>query len=640
MSGIGGPDVPKSPPPHDPVPTSMAGAYEATGEEFDGDVVRAWIADDPDPATAAELAVLLQDAEGAQDADEESWAAARAELGDRFRGLLQFGTAGLRGELAGGPHRMNRAVVIRAAAGLSAFLAERLAGRDGDSRPFRVVIGCDARHGSAVFARDTAEVVTAAGGEALLLPAAKPTPLLAFAVRHLDADAGVMVTASHNPPRDNGYKVYLGGRIVAGPGQGAQIVAPADREIAERIEVVPSVRAVPRRAEGITLLDDGVEDAYLARLATLVPREDARRNLTIVHTALHGVGWGVAERALRAAGFEDLHPVEAQREPDPDFPTVAFPNPEEPGALDLALARAAETGADLVLANDPDADRLSVAIPSPDGWRQLSGDEVGLLLGAEAIDRLIRPSGDQGGQADDERAPMLAASLVSSRALGAMAEARGVGYATTLTGFKWISRTPGLVFGYEEALGYCSDPEAVRDKDGISAALLFAHLAASLKASGRSVQDRLDDLALRYGVYLTAPLSFRVADVQLIADAMARLRAEPPESLGGAAVARVVDLAEGSGEEGSLPPTDGLVLETGTGDRVVVRPSGTEPKLKCYLEAVEPPLAPARDSGSEAPPSTGEKTGTFREELAAARERARARLNAMAADLRELLALA
>ena len=567
---------------------------------WDPDEVRAWIADDPDTSTADELTALLAAAQGGDDA-------ARRDLVDRFAGLLQFGTAGLRGALGGGPNRMNRAVVIRAAAGLGAYLRQVLA----DQAAPKVVVGYDARHRSADFAHDSAAVLAAAGLDVLLLPRALPTPVLAFAVRHLDADAGIMVTASHNPAADNGYKVYLGGRAVTGPGQGAQIVPPMDADIAAAIAAVPSVAAAPRADEGWTVIDEDVVDAYVAAVAALAPRDDAARaraaGLRIVLTPMHGVGAATATRVLAEAGFTDVTVVPQQAEPDPDFPTVAFPNPEEPGALDLALALAREREADLVVALDPDADRCSVAVVDPHtgGWRQLHGDEVGALLGADAATRAAEGT--------------LACSIVSSRLLSRIAGAAGLGFASTLTGFKWISRTDGLVFGYEEALGYCVAPALVRDKDGISASVRVATLAAALKAQGRGLVDELDAIARRHGLYLTGQVAARFDDPGKIAAVIDRLRAAAPTALAGSPVTTVTDLS--AGVDGLLP-TDGFRLFTAADDRVVVRPSGTEPKVKCYLEVVVP-LAP--DAPDEA--------------VAAARATARARLDALAGDVRTALDL-
>jgi phosphomannomutase len=507
---------------------------------------RAWIAEDPDPATRAELASLVE----AGDAD---------ELADRFSGMLEFGTAGLRGALGAGPRRMNRVVVLRAAAGLAAYLRDQGAG-DGDP----VVIGYDARHLSEVFARDTAEVVAGAGLRALLLPRPLPTPLLAHTIRELGCAAGVMVTASHNPPQDNGYKVYLA--------DGSQIVPPADELIAGRIAAVGALADVPRGPdERIEVLGDDVLDRYLAAVVALVGSEGPR-DLVTVYTPLHGVGGDTVATVLRGAGFPAPHVVAEQAEPDPDFPTVAFPNPEEPGAMDLALARAAEVGADLVVANDPDADRCAVAVPGPHGWQLLRGDEVGVLLASHLLDRGARGT--------------YATTIVSSSLLGKLAAAHGQAYAETLTGFKWIGRVPDLAFGYEEALGYCVDPGHVRDKDGVSALLLVCDLAARLKAEDRTLLDLLDDLAREHGLHATDQLSVRMDDLAAIPAAVDRLRSAPPVSLGGLAVEQVDDLARGAGP--GLPPTDGLRLRLAAGGRVVVRPSGTEPKLKCYLEVVVP----------------------------------------------------
>ncbi|PAK95031.1 phosphomannomutase [Brevibacterium casei] len=551
---------------------------------FDAETVRAWIADDPDEETATSLTSILAEAEAGD-------AAALADLEDRFSGPLVFGTAGLRGEIAAGPNRMNRSVVIRAAAGLSAFLAETV------GPGFRVVIGCDARYKSADFARDTAAVVTAVGGVAIQLPEQLPTPLTAFALTHLRADAAVMVTASHNPPADNGYKVYLGQRpllaiepdaATARAGAGAQIVPPADALIAERIAEVPSVASVPRAESGWELLDSSIVDSYLESIEALGVRASA--DLRIVLTSLHGVGAGVAEAALALTGFSDVHPVSSQQAPDPDFPTVTFPNPEEAGALDESYALAREIDADLIIANDPDADRFSAAIPdatAPTGFRQLTGDEVGLLLGEDIAARLAAEAPASTPPApESQTTPVFANSIVSSRGLAAAVQAHGFAAVQTLTGFKWISRVPGLVFGYEEALGYCVDPSVVRDKDGISAAVTFAALASRLEHEGSSIEAELDRIRSRDGYYATAPLSFRLDDVSLIAAAMAKLREDPPAMLAGSPVVAVHDLS--SGFDG-LPPTDGILLLSESDSRVIVRPSGTEPKLKCYLEVVGTP---------------------------------------------------
>ncbi|MDQ1642888.1 MAG: phosphomannomutase [Actinomycetota bacterium] len=518
--------------------------HRHSDDTVDGyEVARTWLAEDPDPDTRAELEALLEKGDS-------------AAIADRFGSRLEFGTAGLRGALGAGPNRMNRVVVMRAAAGLASYLRARSAKA--------VVIGYDARHKSDVFATDTAAVVRGAGLRALLLPRPLPTPVLAFAIRHLGADAGVMVTASHNPPEDNGYKVYLG--------DGSQIVPPADAEISAAIEAVGQLATVPRGDDWETLGEE-VLDAYLHRVASLVDPTSSR-DLRTVYTPLHGVGRDVVLAAFDRAGFPAPVVVSQQAEPDPDFTTVAFPNPEEPGAIDLALAAAAAEAVDLVLANDPDADRCAVAVRDPAaaaGWRMLRGDEVGVLLGAHLIRR------------DPALTGTFATSIVSSSMLGRMAAAHGLGYAETLTGFKWIARVDDVRYGYEEALGYCVDPDAVRDKDGVSAALLVAELAATLKSEGRALGDLLDDLAREHGLHATDQLAVRVDDVAVIESAMQRLRAQPPSELGGARVTAAEDLAQGVGD---LPPTDGLRYRLDGGGRVVVRPSGTEPKIKCYLEVV------------------------------------------------------
>ena len=539
-----------------------------------------WIDDDPDPAARAELAQLLD-------------AGADGELADRFAGELEFGTAGLRGPLRAGPNGMNRAVVRRAAAGLVAYLA---------ASEGPVVIGYDARHGSLDFARDTACVVAGAGRRALLLPRPLPTPVLAFAIRHLGAVAGVMVTASHNPPQDNGYKVYLG--------DGAQIVPPADAEIAAHIRGVVSIGGIPLAKlddPHVTVLDDGPVAAYLDAVTALAT---GPRDLRTVYTPLHGVGREVALAAVDRAGFPPPTVVAEQGDPDPDFPTLPFPNPEEPGALDLALAEARRVGADLVLANDPDADRLGVAVPDPSrdgGWRALRGDEIGALLATQVL--ATTTGADR----------LLVTTIVSSTLLRRIAASAGVRYAETLTGFKWIVRgTSGaaddrFVFGYEEALGF-SIGTAVRDKDGISALLAVAALAALEKSRGRTLQDTLDDLAREHGVHATDqwPVTLTgAAGKTRIGEVMSRLRGAPPAALAGVPVTRVRDLADG---EGDLPPSDVVILELGAAGRVVVRPSGTEPKLKAYFEAVVPVRGDLAGARAEA----AERLAAMRRDLAAA----------------------
>ncbi len=516
------------------------------------DAARAWLDADPDAAMRAELSDLL-DRVGAGDAE------ATAELADAFGGALAFGTAGLRGRIGPGPNRMNQVVVARAAAGLAAYLNDRGGGA--------VVIGFDARRDSDLYAATTARILTGAGLSVMMMPEPLPTPVLAFAIRHLGCAAGVMVTASHNPPADNGYKVYLG--------DGSQIVPPADAEIAAHIAAATAlgpVTALPHGDEWVTL-DREVVDAYVARAVSLV-EAGAPTDVRIAYTAMHGVGGRVLVRVLSEAGFPEPVVVAAQFDPDPAFPTVAFPNPEEPGAMDLGLAIAREADCDLLIANDPDADRCAVAVPGPDGWRLLTGDETGSLLAwwIAAGNRRL------------SRAAVFAESIVSGTMLARIAASANVGYAQTLTGFKWIARVPDLAYGYEEALGYCVDPGAVRDKDGITAALLIAEAAARVKERGRTLLDVLDDLDRTYGVHATSQVSVRVADLAVIDATMARLRSAPPAHVGGLAVRRVDDFA--AGVDG-LPPTDGLRFTLAGDARVIVRPSGTEPKVKCYLQCVE-----------------------------------------------------
>lgn len=512
------------------------------------DQVHAWIADDPDPSTRAELAALLDRARDGVDAE-----AARADLVDRFAGTLEFGTAGLRGEMGAGPARMNRAVVIRAAAGLARWIRQH----DGGA----VVVGFDARTSSDVFARDTCAVMEGAGVEAMVLPRALPTPVLAFALRHLGADAGVMVTASHNPPADNGYKVYAG--------DGAQIAPPADDEIAAHIAAVESVASVPRAEDGWVTLDEGVVEAYLDRAVSLLDAEGPRE-VSIAYSPLHGVGRDVMLQAMHRAGFPAPAVVPGQADPDPRFPTVSFPNPEEPGAMDATLDLAGEVDADLAIAHDPDADRCAVALLDRSGrWAMLTGDEVGVLLGWHLLQRGARGT--------------FATSIVSSTLLGKVAGAAGVRHVETLTGFKWITKAPGLRYGYEEALGYCCDPDGVLDKDGITAALLVAELAAAQKAAGRTLHDVLDEVSREHGVHVTSQVSIRLDDLSVIEATMDRMRRHQPTRLGGRRVLTVDDLRH---PHGRLPATDGLRLTLESGTRVIVRPSGTEPKVKCYLEVV------------------------------------------------------
>lgn len=521
------------------------------------EAARAWLAQDPDAVTREELSSLLERvSEGSVEAE--------ADLADRFSTRLAFGTAGLRGTLGAGPNRMNRVLVAQAAAGFAAYLRER----GGDATP-TVVVGYDGRRNSDVFARDSVEIFAGAGLRAILLPRMLPTPVLAFAVRHLGADAGVMVTASHNPPDDNGYKVYLGGAD-----DGAQIVSPADAEIAAHIQRVADagdVTVLPRSV-GFENAPESVVEAYVAATAAVAPAAAGAEGLRWVYTAMHGVGWETVARVLAAAGYPEPVVVEAQIHPDGRFPTVAFPNPEEPGAMDLAFETARAADAELVIANDPDADRLAVAIPDAEadgGWRRLTGNEIGLLLGWRAA----RAAAGSGGS--------LACSLVSSPGLQAVAEHYGLDFHATLTGFKWISRAPGIVYGFEEALGYLVNPETVRDKDGISAAVALLGMATAARAEGRTVADLLQEFRDTFGAFVSDQISVRVTDVGEIAGIMASLRAQPPSAVGEVAVSRIDDLLEGVD---GLPPGDVLRIWLEDGSRLIVRPSGTEPKLKLYLD--------------------------------------------------------
>jgi phosphomannomutase len=599
-------------------------------------MVEAWIADDPDAADPAELQALLDRA--------PTEPGAMAELRDRFAGRLRFGTAGLRGVVAAGPNRMNRAVVRATTAAVAGWLA----GGGGPGVPRDVVVGCDARHRSAAFAAEVARVLAGAGITVHMLPLPCPTPLLAFAVRHLAASAGVMITASHNPAADNGYKLYLS--------DGAQVIPPTDAAVEKRIANLGPLALIPVADAGSPLIirhGDEVAQAYLdAVVAAATPVSGPQLN--IVYTPMHGVAGDLMLRALRQAGFARPHVVAAQAEPDPDFPTVAFPNPEEPGALDLALADAGRLGAELVLASDPDGDRLAVAVPDPaGGWRTLTGDQVGALLGASLIGAspigasLIGASLIGAGlieRTTAEPAPqtrVVASTIVSSTLLAKIARAAGVRYAETLTGFKWIARAadgmPGtrFVFGYEEALGY-EVGDVVRDKDGIGAALAMLRLATSAKAARRSVLEVYDELERAHGVHLTSQLTLRTAEP---ADIMNRLRAEPPTEFGGEPVSSILDLASagpvsagpvsagpvsagpvsagpvsagpvsagpvsaGPVSAGRAMPRADVLIFRLRGARVVLRPSGTEPKTKCYIEILEPlagrSLAEARAAAAE-----------------------------------------
>lgn len=514
-----------------------------------GERARTWLADDPDVATAEELRRLVEAAERDP--------GAAADLRQRFAAPLGFGTAGLRAPMGAGPARMNRVTVSRCAAGLAQWMRQR--------SQQQLVVGYDARTSSDVFARDVAEVAAGAGLSVSMLPRPLPTPVLAYAVRSLEVDAGVMVTASHNPATDNGLKVYLG--------DGGQVTPPADREIAELMDAAPGARQLPRRATW-TSLDDAVVDAYVDDAVRLAP--PGPRDLRIAFTPLHGVGGELLQCVLKRGGFGPGTPVREQQEPDPLFSTVASPDPEERGTLDLLLRTADDISADLAVALDPDADRCAVAVPRPSGgWRVLSGDEVGCLLGEQV--------------ASQRAAGTLATTLVSSRRLAAIADQHGRPSATTLTGFKWIAHVPDLSYGYEEALGYCLDPTRVADKDGVTAALVVAAVAADLRSRGRTLLDALDDLDDRYGVHETAQRAVR-ADANQRDAVLSALLSRPPTTLGRLPVVAYDNL--GDGVDG-LPPSSGVRfrLRGPTPDiatRVVVRPSGTEPKLKAYVEVVVP----------------------------------------------------
>ena len=507
--------------------------------------VQAWIADDPDLKTAAELSALRESN------DEQT-------LKTYFSGFLQFGTAGLRGPVGPGPSCMNRAVVGRTAAGIASYMKER--GMN------RVVIGRDARYGSEDFTNESAEIFAGAGFEVFVLPRPLPTPVLAFATQYLKCDVGVMVTASHNPPEDNGYKVYIGPSADGIDYAASQIITPTDSLIAKEIASIVSLSGAPR-GKSWTVIEEELISEYVRRTALIATKPGG---LKIVYTAMHGVGTEMAQRVFNHAGFATLILVDEQCTPDPDFPTVTFPNPEEPGAIDLALKKARDFGADLVIANDPDADRCAAAVNDPKvGWRMLRGDELGVIFG-EWIARTHRHGS-------------FANSIVSSSALSKVAAHYSIDFKEVLTGFKWIAKVEDLAFGYEEAIGYAVDSETVNDKDGISAALLLAHIASELKAQGLTLLDLLDQVWARHGFHGTEQISIRVADMSRITQLLAGIRKNPPTHIAGRAVLSIDDLAE---PKDGLPPTDGLRLWIDGGIRMIVRPSGTEAKMKCYLEVI------------------------------------------------------
>jgi phosphomannomutase len=563
------------------------------------EMAEAWIANDPDQRDQEELRALCDQANSGDDD-------AVTELRDRFEGRLTFGTAGLRGRIGAGPNRMNRAVVRAATAAVAGWVRDA-----GTGDPPAVVVGCDARHRSDEFADEAARVLAGAGIAVHLLPRPGPTPLLAFAVRHLAVQAGIMITASHNPATDNGYKLYSS--------DGAQIIPPADARIEDRITLLGPLSEIPTASLDSPLITRHGDEVTEAYLDVIVPSGEGEgpgqadaMALRVVYTPMHGVAGDLMLRAMRRAGFPVPHVVAAQAKPDPDFPTVAFPNPEEPGALDLALADARAVGADLVVASDPDGDRLAIAVPAreADGgsgeWRQLSGDQVGALLGAY----LLRAESG----AADSRTPLVASTIVSSTLLSKIAAAAGARYVEKLTGFKWVARAaddqPGTkyVFGYEEALGYLVG-QAVRDKDGTGAAIAVLRMTTAARAADRDLNDEYDAIEQAHGVHLTKQLSLRIPDPGAV---MRRIRITPPREVGGFTVHKVTDYADGST---GLPPSDVLGYSLGAA-RMVVRPSGTEPKIKAYLEVIEP----------------------VEQDLAAAREKAAARMVPLRAAAEALLA--
>ena len=514
------------------------------------EMAQTWLNQDPDAETHAELTALLSAAKGGD-------VKAEAELAARFDGRLQFGTAGLRGRLQAGSMGMNRVLVAQAAGGLAEYLKEY------DKQP-SIVIGYDGRKNSDVFARDTAEIMAGAGIKAYLLPRKLPTPVLAYAIQYFDTTAGVMVTASHNPPEDNGYKVYLGKA-----NGGGQIVSPADKDIAALIDKVAagSVKDLPR-SQDYVVLDDTVVDAYIAKTASLA--KEPQTDINYVYTAMHGVGYEVLSKTLSKAGLPQPHIVAEQVWPDGTFPTVNFPNPEEKGALDLAIQVAKAHNAEFIIANDPDADRLAVAVPDAEGnWKPLHGNVVGCFLGWY-LAKQYQAQGKKG---------VLACSLVSSPALAEIAKRYGFESQETLTGFKYIGKVQGLLFGFEEALGYLVDPDKVRDKDGISAAIVFLDLVRSLKKQGKTLADYADEFTKEFGAYVSGQISIRVSDLSEIGKLMTALRNNPPSQIGGFNVAQFIDHTKTDRQ------SDILVFVLENGSRLIARPSGTEPKIKFYLDA-------------------------------------------------------
>lgn len=555
--------------------------------------LQAWIEQDPDHETITELRALLE-------ASQAGDAFAHAEITDRFSTRLSFGTAGLRGAIAAGPNRMNRVVVIQAAAGLARYLLENAPAGKTPS----VVIGFDGRKNSEIFARDTAEIMSGLGISSSLMPRMLPTPVLAFSVRECDASAGVMVTASHNPAADNGYKVYLGGE-----NHGSQIVSPADAQIAAHIDAVASQMKVSELTRGsFSIIDESVIEKYISQTARVAGLQEISDTAQphFVYSAMHGVGYETFAAVVSRAGFIAPQVVAEQNIPDALFPTVDFPNPEEPGALDLACALARKTKAELIVANDPDADRLAVAIPdatAAEGYRRLTGNELGAVLGWRTARELSRTNSKG----------TLACSIVSSPALSAVAEHYGLPFEWTLTGFKWVSRVPNLAFGYEEALGYLVNPGTIRDKDGISAAVALLSIVSELKLEGKTLSDHLDEFSMTFGHFASDQISLRVSDLSEIPRLMSSLRATTPSAIGGITVSSVDDLLEGNS---GFPPSDVLRFWLEDGSRIMVRPSGTEPKLKVYIDVV------AREG-----------------ELSERRNDAQNRLSAVAMGMKELLGL-
>lgn len=508
--------------------------------------VEEWIALDPDPKTAAVL-------QGWLDVGNET------ELTSAFSGFLQFGTAGLRGPIGPGPSRMNRAVVSRAAAGIAAYMKER--------GLTSVVIGRDARHGSEDFTFESAAIFSGAGMQVFVLPRPLPTPVLAYAVRDLQFDCGIMVTASHNPPQDNGYKVYLGGVVDGINYNASQIVSPADEQISVFIDRQNHLLA---RGDEWTILNDDVLNRYVARTASIAPTV---YSVKAVYTAMHGVGTESVQKVFSVAGYDEPILVTAQTAPDPDFPTVAFPNPEEPGAIDMSLDVARAIEGDVVIANDPDADRCAAAINDDGKWRMLTGDELGSLFG----EYLATSS------PENYRDRCFGNSIVSSSLLSKIAKRHGIEFHETLTGFKWLAKLENLGFGYEEAIGYSVDPQTVNDKDGVSAAIMLARIAGELKSQGSSISKYLEKINEVYGYHKTVQISIRVPDLSNIGRVLNSLRTSEPDQIAGLKVLRFDDLLKPTGD---LPPTDGLRFYLERDVRIIIRPSGTEPKVKCYIEVV------------------------------------------------------